>query len=129
MPMTKLLRRAAPWLPPLAMMAVIFALSSMPAGQEEHGTLYVVSRKLAHLGEYALLAALWWRALLTKLPHRRALPLAFVIAVLYAATDELHQTFVSGRAGTPVDVGIDAVGALTAVWLIARVRARRRVGA
>jgi VanZ family protein len=127
--MTQLLRRTAPWLPPLAMMAVIFVLSSMPADQEDHGTLYVISRKLAHLGEYALLAALWWRALLTKLEHRRALPLAFVTAVLYAVTDELHQTFVSGRAGTPVDVGIDAVGALLALWLIARVRARRRVGA
>ncbi len=127
--MTKLLRRAAPWLPPLAMMAVIFALSSMPADQEDHGTLYVISRKLAHLGEYALLAALWWRALVARLEHRRALALAFVIAVLYAVTDELHQTFVSGRAGTPVDVGIDAVGALTALWLIARTRARRRVGA
>lgn len=126
--MTKLLRRAAPWVPPIAMMALIFALSSMPAGQEDHGTLYVISRKLAHFGAYALLVVLWWRALLRKLPHRRALTLAFVIAVLYAMTDELHQTFVSGRAGTPVDVGIDTLGALTAAWLIARSSARRRVG-
>ena len=127
--MTKLVRQAAPWVPPIAMMALIFGLSSLPANQEDHGTLYVVSRKLAHFGEYALLVALWWQALRRKLPHRRALALAFVIAVLYAVTDELHQTFVSGRAGTPVDVGIDSVGALTAVWLIARGRARRRIGA
>ena len=127
--MKQLTRQAAPWLPPLALMAVIFALSSMPADQEDHGTLYVVSRKLAHFAEYALLAALWWRALRTKVAHRRALALALAIAVLYAVTDELHQTLVSGRAGRPLDVGIDTAGALTAVWLIARVRARKRVRA
>ncbi len=127
--MTKLVRQAAPWAAPLALMALIFALSSMPADQEEHGTLYVISRKLAHFVEYALLVALWWRALVRKLPHHRALALAFVIAVLYAVTDEFHQTFVSGRTGTPVDVGIDTIGALTAVWLIARGRGRVRIGA
>ena len=128
MAMGKLARQAAPWVPPLALMAVIFALSSMPADQEEHGTLYVLSRKLAHFCEYALLAALWWRALRTKLTQRAALGLALAICVLYAATDELHQTLVSGRSGRPLDVGIDAAGALTAVWLIARSHAGRRVG-
>ncbi len=127
--MTKLGRRIAPFLPPLAMMALIFALSSMPADQEDHGVLYVISRKLAHFGEYALLVGLWWRALLPKVAHRRALWLAFAIAVMYAVTDEWHQTFVSGRAGTPVDVGIDTVGALTAVWLIARMHGGSRASA
>ncbi len=126
--MQKLLGQAAPWVPPILVMALIFALSSMPADQEDHGTLYVISRKLAHFGEYALLAALWWRALLTKLPHRRSLALALAIAVLYAVTDELHQTLVSGRKGAPLDVGIDTVGALTALAVIARNRARRKVG-
>ncbi len=127
--MRKLVRQAAPWVPPLVMMALIFGLSSMPADQEDHGTLYVVSRKLAHFGEYAVLVCLWWWALLTRVPHGRALALAFGISVLYAVTDEVHQTFVSGRAGRPLDVGIDTAGALTAVWLIARSRARRRVRA
>ena len=127
--MTKLARRAAAWLPPLLLMALIFALSSMPADREDHGTLYLISRKLAHFGEYALLAALWWRALITEVSHNRALALAFAIAVVYAATDELHQTLVSGRSGRPLDVGIDAIGALTAVLLIAWARARRRARA
>ena len=127
--MTQLARQAAPWVPPLALMVLIFALSSMPADQEDHGVLYIASRKLAHFAEYALLVALWWRALRTKVAHRRALALAFAIAVLYAVTDELHQTLVSGRAGKPLDVGIDTAGALTAVWLIVRNSSRRRVGA
>ncbi len=127
--MGKLARQAALWVPPLVLMAVIFALSAMPADQEEHGTLYVLSRKLAHFCGYALLAALWWRALRTKLTKRPALALSLAICVLYAVTDELHQTLVSGRSGTPLDVGIDAVGALTAVGLIGCSRARRRVGA
>jgi VanZ family protein len=127
--MTQLARQAAPWVPPLALMVLIFALSSLPADQEDHGALYVASRKLAHFAEYALLVALWWNPLRTKVSHRRALVLAFTIAVLYAVTDELHQTLVSGRAGKPLDVGIDTAGALTAVWLIVRNSSRRRVGA
>lgn len=122
-------RQAAPWLPPLALMALIFALSAIPADHEDHGPLYVVSRKLAHFGEYALLLALWWRALTTKLADRRALAFAFVVTVLYAMTDELHQTFVSGRSGTPIDVAIDTAGALTAAWLLSRRGTRTRVGA
>lgn len=127
--MTRFARHAAVWLPPLALMALIFALSAMPADDEDHGLLYVASRKLAHFGEYALLAALWWRALITEVSHSRALALAFAIAVLYAGSDELHQTLVSGRSGRPLDVGIDAAGALTAVLLIAWARARRRARA
>ena len=129
MPRRKFARHAAAWVPPLALMVVIFALSAMPADQKDHGTLYVLSRKLAHFCEYALLAALWWRALRTKVTDGRALLLALAISVLYAVTDELHQTLVSGRSGRPLDVGIDTVGALTAVWLIARNRGRRQVGA
>lgn len=126
--MRRFAHRAAPWLLPLAMMALIFALSSMPADKEHHGLLYAVSRKLAHFGGYAVLLACWWRALTTKLAHRRALGLAFVVTVVYAMTDEFHQTFVSGRNGTPVDVGIDAAGGLAAALLISRARARRSRG-
>ena len=52
---------------------------------------------------------------------------ATAIALLYAATDEFHQTFVAGRHGTPVDVAIDAIGcglAALAWWLTTRRRGR-----
>jgi VanZ family protein len=55
-------------------------------------------RKLAHVTEYALLTLLWWRAL-HGLGLRSALPAAIAISLLYACTDEFHQTFVDGCCG------------------------------
>ncbi len=111
-------RLAALWLPPLLMMALIFALSAMPSDGADRGTLYFVTRKLLHFAEYALLLALWWRALQTQAGANLALAVALAITVGYAATDELHQRYVEGRVGTPVDVAIDAAGAAAAAWLI-----------
>jgi VanZ family protein len=118
--MPKALRTAAPFLAPLALMGLIFALSAMPSDNEHHSTLMFVLRKLAHFSEYFALTALWWWALRTQIDNRRSLPIAVAIAIGYAITDELHQTFVSGRTGTPRDVLIDAAGILTAAWLIRR---------
>ena len=118
-------RLAALWLPPLLLMALIFALSAMPSDDVDRGALYFLTRKLLHFAEYALLLVLWWRALRTKLTTRLALAVAFAITVAYAATDELHQRYVDGRVGTPVDVAIDAAGAAGAAWLIMRRRGER----
>ena len=116
------------WLPPIAMMVLIFALSSLPAGDEDHGTLYVLSRKVAHVSEYALLLALWWRALATRMSDGRAVALALAITVSYSITDEFHQTFVGGRSGRPLDVGIDLIGSLGAAALIWHQRRDRHRG-
>jgi VanZ family protein len=101
-------------------MALIFAFSAMPSDNEHHSTLMFVMRKLAHFSEYLALTALWWWALKTRIGGRQALLPAAAIAFGYAITDELHQTFVSGRTGTPRDVLIDTAGILTAAWLIKR---------
>jgi VanZ family protein len=98
------------WLPVVAWAALIFALSSVPGLGTGLGTWDLVLRKLAHAGEYAVLGALLARA--TGRPR-----LAFALAVLYAASDELHQHFVRGRHGAPLDVAIDAAGALIGVTL------------
>lgn len=124
--MSERARAAAVWLPPLALMVLIFALSSMPSDAPDRGLAYLLLRKAAHFTEYALLAALWWRALRTRIPGRTALIAAFAISVAYAATDEFHQTFVATRVGTPRDVLIDAAGAAFAIALIARARTRDR---
>jgi VanZ family protein len=112
--------RLDPWLPPVALMAVIFAFSAQPDLNSGLGTIDLVGRKIIHMSEYGLLCFLWWRALRTVAPGSRAVGLAFAVSVAYAATDEFHQRFIHGRHGTPVDVGIDAVGAAVAVVLIRR---------
>jgi VanZ family protein len=99
------------WLPPLALMGVIFALSAQPSLDSGLGAIDVIGRKLVHFGEYALLCFLWWRALASVTTPRRAALLAFLIASGYAVTDELHQTFVEGRHGSPLDWLIDSAGA------------------
>jgi VanZ family protein len=99
-------------------MAVIFAASNTPAARiPSAGPWDVLVKKGGHLASYALLAWLWLRALRPALSPRRLFSAAFAIAVLYAASDEVHQAFVAGRHATPVDVGIDAAGALLAILL------------
>ena len=122
------LRLASLLLPPLALMGVIFYLSAQP-GAEEYSTWEVVVRKLGHAGGYALLALAWWRAfrgLLPSLKPALAVTAAVAVSLAYAISDELHQTSVTGRHGSPVDVLVDAVGitavAAVALWVS---RARR----
>ena len=98
------------WLPVLVWAGVIFAFSAIPSLNSGLGGWDYVLRKLAHLTEYAVLAALLIRA-------TGSYVWAFGLAVAYAATDEVHQLFVRGRHGSPIDVGIDAVGALIGLGL------------
>ena len=73
-------------------------------------------RKAAHMTEFAILAilvfiwlGLWEIALLRKSVA------AFLVAAVYAASDEFHQLFVPGRSGRISDVLIDSSGALLGV--------------
>ena len=115
-----LARRIDLWLPPLLLMAVIFGLSDQPDLSSGLGLIDVIGRKLIHAAEYALLCALWWRLLRELMPTRRAAIAAFCVSVAYAVTDEYHQSFVEGRNGTPLDVGIDALGAGAAAIAVTR---------
>jgi VanZ family protein len=105
--------------PPLGLMAVIFALSAQPDLDSGLGTVDFVGRKLVHMAEFGGLWFLCSRAL----RHERRLAAA-VIAVGYAVTDEVHQSYVDGRHGTPADVAIDAAGVLVC-WLLWRAREAR----
>jgi VanZ family protein len=104
------------WLPVVAWAAVIFALSSIPSLSSGLGGWDYVLRKCAHMTEYAVLAALLYRALEREVP-------AFLATVAYAATDEFHQHFVQGRHASAVDVAIDAAGATIGLLAWARLRA------
>jgi VanZ family protein len=101
------------WGPVVAWAVLIFVLSSIPGLGTGLGTWDVVLRKIAHATEYAILAALLVRAL-------RRPGWAVALAIAYSISDEVHQSFVSGRHGSPVDVGIDAVGVMVGALLAAR---------
>jgi VanZ family protein len=108
--------------PPLAVMALIFGLSATPDLSSGLGQWDLVLRKAAHITIFAVL----WLTLARAMRWRRPV-VTTVVALLYACSDEYHQTFVAGRYGSPVDVCIDAVGmglAALAWGLTARRRGR-----
>lgn len=80
-------------------------------------------RKAAHMTEYAILSVLlylWlenWQLTLVK----RSV-IAVFLAMLYAASDELHQLFVLGRAGSVRDVMIDSAGAVLGILVFVGVK-------
>lgn len=82
-------------------------------------------KKGGHLLSYAILTILWLRPLGRRLPSGKAAVLAGGVALLYAITDEFHQTFVPGRNGNGIDVLIDSVGILIALWWRRGVERRR----
>jgi VanZ family protein len=135
------------WLPVLAWMIFIF-IGSTDLLSGEHtsrfigpfvrwfapnisdatiGSIQLVVRKCGHLTEYAVLAALLYRAL-GQGGKLRPLPafVVFLAAAIYAALDEFHQSFVATRTASPWDVTIDCLGALIGLALYSRFRSRAR---
>jgi VanZ family protein len=83
-----------------------------------------ILRKLAHVTIFGVL----WLTIARALEWRRPI-LATAIAILYAISDEVHQSFVQGRHGSPVDVAIDTLGIGLAVlgWILFERRRTRTV--
>ena len=137
------------WLPVLLWMALIFGFSTDVGSS--HRTSRIIgpvlrwlipdisdqavervqfaARKGGHLTEYAILAGLAWRALRQPWKHdqrrwsRRHALGALLFAVVFAATDEWHQSTVPTRQGQVSDVLLDGLGAsagLMAIWLAGR---------
>lgn len=94
-------------------MAVIFFYS----GQSDPSPgLSQLGHVVAHFTEYAILAGLWCFALVPTL-GAKGLVAAAAISILYAVSDEIHQSFVDGRDSDPVDVLVDSAGVAAAVGL------------
>ena len=78
-------------------------------------------RKAGHLTEYAILATLAARAF-RKASHQvlrqHWFKLSFLLAMLYALSDEFHQSFVPTRTASIHDSLIDSAGALIALSII-----------
>ena len=90
-------------------------------------------RKGAHVTEYAILAALLWRAFRHGSREQwkisiLASAVLFVCAV-FAASDEFHQSLTHSRTASPNDVMIDICGALIGsalCWMFARRTPKRQ---
>jgi len=81
-----------------------------------------VVRKGAHAFSYFVLATLVMTALQThSIRENRRILLTLLLCVLYAISDEVHQSFVPGRGPMVTDVLIDTIGASAgvAVFLLA----------
>ena len=148
-PPSRLSRFVRYWLPALLWMSLIFGFSTQ-AGSTRHTSRIIgpllrwinpnvtdatinqvqyVIRKGAHMAEYAILAALLWRA--RRQPVRgdtrpwqwSEAGFALSLAIAFAASDEFHQSFVPSREGRVGDVFIDSAGAALGVgslWLVGR---------
>jgi VanZ family protein len=141
-------RQLKAWLPPLGWGTLIF-IGSTNVLSAEHtsrflvpflhwvwptisaasiATVHFALRKLGHLTEYGVLAALLWRALRLSIgnaPRSRVASIALALAAAFAASDEFHQSFIPSRTAAPADVLIDCCGAALAVAICWRVSRRR----
>lgn len=50
---------------------------------------------------------LFWLLLQSFAHHARRVSIAYLSTLTYAASDEFHQTFITGRHGSIIDVAID----------------------
>lgn len=103
-------------LPAIAWAGLIFILSSIPhLSPPDVGV--ELSDKLAHVVEYGIFGYLLVRALLNFLSARSkvyASILAIIIGVFWALTDEIHQSFISGREASKLDFLADGIGVVIA---------------
>lgn len=95
-------------------MVVIFLFSSRSSDElPNYGGWDYFVKKSAHAIGYGLLALSYLHAL-----PKKNLFLAWLLAVLYSATDEFHQSFVPGRNPSVIDVLVfDNIGAIVALFL------------
>jgi VanZ family protein len=82
-------------------------------------TVHFALRKCVHLVAYGILGALAFRAWRGDRPGWKARWALYALAIVLvvASVDEWHQSTIPSRTGTPVDVGIDLMGAAIAIAL------------
>lgn len=115
------------WFPVVLYCCIIFGVSSIPSIQLPE-TL-ANSDKLVHMGEYAILAVLFARAI-RHVSQREWHLLIWAVAVFFVAfygiTDEFHQSFIAGRssdlADWLADVAGGSVGAAVYLFWISKTR-------
>lgn len=116
------------FLPPIAWATMIFLFSSQHnlPGPEVIIVDFVI-KKSAHIFVYAILYVLLYRAIRIALARpnlstssTRFWLLPFIICLVYAISDEFHQSLVVGRTSTVRDVGYDMLGTFISFLAIHR---------
>ena len=101
------------WLPVFLWAGVIFALSSIQQITVAEFFIWDFAvKKVAHLTEYAVLYALFLRA------TEKKWVLSFFLTMVYAASDEIHQSYVPGRTAAVYDLAFDFSGASISAYII-----------
>jgi VanZ family protein len=115
------------WFPALLVMSVIFWLSAQPGeALPVFSWADTIVKKSGHVLGYGLLALSYWYAL--GMTYRRRW-LVWFLAILYAVTDEYHQSFVPGRHADILDVVIfDNIGVLSSLWWASQYFKQKRPG-
>lgn len=123
------------YLPAFFLSLLIFSLSSIPSARLINDRFTdILVRKVAHIVIYACLTLSYvWTIYgpgIDRLPSYKSvikklsrIPLKFffmgaLFSLLYAISDEYHQTFVHGRNGQLFDVFIDIIGIALAIVLL-----------
>ncbi|MDA1000217.1 MAG: VanZ family protein [bacterium] len=111
------------WLPALVCLALIHGASARPVPDLPYFLPEGVD-KIAHLGEFFLLAALLWQPLRHRAPEwteMRTAAWLFLFIALNGILDEFHQIFVPGRQASAADVAADIAGGGAAlIWALHR---------
>jgi VanZ family protein len=117
-----------PLLLPIAYMAVIYALSSIPGKGELEGLAKIALwvppqiQNFLHIPLYAGLTLLWFWVLSLWIGHRQVIfAVAFLLTAAYGVVDEFHQLHVPGRYASLTDIALNMLGAgLAIAWAVVR---------
>jgi VanZ family protein len=133
------------WGPAVLVMVIIFWLSSIPGKEvglamepvlqhvpksvvvsSQMAPLKISWLKMGHVVMYACLGLTYLHAL--RPSGSRAPTLAVLLALVFALSDEFHQSFVPGRSAGLMDVVLDVGAAALAVsiWVLVSHQGRKR---
>jgi len=74
---------------------------------------------LAHIPAYALLTFLWLKSFAGTESKNNMIVFSLILSglILFAISDEIHQSFVPGRTASLMDIGLDLIGTALGLWL------------
>lgn len=82
-----------------------------------------VIRKIAHFSIYTVVGILVMALISTyQIKEKNRIIISTIIGIIYACSDEIHQSFVPGRSPMITDVMIDTMGVILGILLITTIK-------